>query len=218
MFRFLSALLVIISVYFCLTARASITFDTDIQWDSDELSYLVAPEGVRNRIKDQDPKGELNGRVLHAHRDFNNDGVADLGIFELQGESLRKLHYSYQVHFGVPGPDRNILFSENVDARIDSEGIPFDIHLQDYDDDGHLDICLMAVNPGFFKTVGMMFSAIFGKSITLNLDLYRMTIDGYPPDPTAKGKIRTVSLGKSGEPAAIFPAISCRDIDQPDNE
>lgn len=52
--------------------------ETDIQYDSDQLSWLVAPGGVRNRKKDHDPEGAMTGRVLHSIRDFNGDGHTNL--------------------------------------------------------------------------------------------------------------------------------------------
>lgn len=185
-----------------------------IQFDSTDLAWLAAPEGVRNRRLDHEPEGKLTGRVLHAVRDFNGDGVVDLGIFELKGGKLRKMHSSYEVHFGCLNAERQIVFSPEVGARVDSDGIPFDIVLHDFDDDGQLDVSIMVLTPGFFKVVKIVLSSMFRDSISLKLNLYRMDDGAYPSRPDAVRKVRTIPpLGESGELAANFPEIRFQDID-----
>ena len=49
-----------------LFAPAAKTFTTDVAFDSDEISSLAAPQGVRRRRKDHQPTGDLTGRVLHS--------------------------------------------------------------------------------------------------------------------------------------------------------
>jgi hypothetical protein len=187
--------------------------ETEIEFDSDQLSWLVAPEGVRNRKKDHDPEGAMTGRVLHSIQDFNGDGVEDIGIFELTGGSLKKMHSSYQVHFGEPGEQGTTVFATEVGAEVNSDGIPFEIQLSDFDDDGRVDISIMVIDPGFLKMIGMVASAVFRDSISLELELYTMNDDRYPASPDVVRRIHTVSLGKSGETAAIFPTVIFDDFD-----
>ena len=68
-----------------LFARVPKTFTTEVAFDSDDLSTLAAPQGVRYRRKDHQPAGAMTGRVLHAMKDLNGDRIADLGVFELKG-------------------------------------------------------------------------------------------------------------------------------------
>ncbi len=186
----------------------------DIEFDSTDLAWLAAPEGVRNRRLDHEPEGELTGRVLHAVRDFNGDGVADLGVFELKGGELKKMHSSYEVHFGRPTSHGGITFATEASTRVDSDGIPFDIVLSDFDDDGQVDISIMVLRPGFFKVIGVLLSSVFRDSISLKLELYRMDDGRYPARPDAVRKVRTIPpLGESGEVAAKFPEISFLDAD-----
>ena len=64
-----------------LFTSVATTFTTGVVFDSDDLASLAAPHGVRRRRKDHQPPGALTGKVLHALKDMNGDGIADLGVF-----------------------------------------------------------------------------------------------------------------------------------------
>ena len=62
---------------------AAETFTTDVAFDSDDLGSLAAPY--------RSPRsGETTARVLHTLSDLNGDGIADLGIFSLEGGAFGK--------------------------------------------------------------------------------------------------------------------------------
>ena len=54
-------------------------------FDSDDLSTLAAPQGVRHRRKDYQPEGAITGRVMRALTDLNGDGIADLRGIRAEG-------------------------------------------------------------------------------------------------------------------------------------
>ena len=64
-----------------------VTFETGAAFDSDDLSYLST--------------GDMTGRVLHLFSDLNGDGVADLVVFSLDGDSISDKRSAYEVHFGT---------------------------------------------------------------------------------------------------------------------
>ena len=198
-----------------------VTFTTDVSFDSDDLGSLVAPEGVRSRRKDHGASGAMTGRVLHSLTDINGDGVADLVVFSLKGGSSRflgqtselwSMQSTYEVHSGAPMHDRT-LFASDIGAAIHSDGIPFGLEPHDFDHDGQVDVMFTIINPGIFKTIGMLVSALLTQSVSMDLHFYRMAGDTYPDKPSVTRKIRTTSLGESGEKAAAhFPAVLIGDV------
>ena len=204
-----------------LFASAPITFTTDVSFDSDDLGSLVAPEGVRQRRKDQGANGDMTGRVLYSLTDMNGDGVADLVVFSLEGGSNRVLgqtselwsmRSTYEVHFGALTHGRTH-FAPDVDAIIHSDGIPFGLEPHDFDHDGQIDMMFTIINPGIFKAIGMLISSLLTRSVSMDLHFYRLDGDIYPDKPSTKRKIRTTSLGQSGEKAAAhFPLVLIGDV------
>ena len=204
-----------------LFAPEAETFTTDVLFDSDDLGSLVAPEGVRQRRKDRGASGDMTGRVLHSLTDVDGDGVADLVVFSLKGGSSRflgqtselwSMQSTYEVHFGAPTHDRTH-FAPDVDAAIHSDGIPFGLEPHDFDHDGQVDVMFTIINPGIFKTIGMLSSALLTQSVSMDLHFYRMEGDIYPDKPDVTRKIRTTSLGQSGEKAAAhFPSVLIGDV------
>ena len=204
-----------------LFASVPVTFTADVSFDSDDLGSLVAPEGVRQRRKDHGASGDMTGRVLHSLTDINGDGIADLVVFSLEGGSNRflgqtselwSMQSTYEVHFGTPIQGRT-LFAPDVGAAIHSDGIPFGLVSHDFDHDGQVDLMFTIINPGIFKAIGMLVSALLTRSVSMDLEFYRMDGDIYPDKPDVTRKIRTTSLGQSGEKAAAhFPAVLIGDV------
>ena len=204
-----------------LFASVPVVFTTDVLFNSDDLGSLVAPEGVRSRRKDHAANGNMTGRVLHSLTDMNGDSVADLVIFSLESGSNRflgqtselwSMHSTYEVHFGTLMPDRT-LFAPNVGAAIHSDGIPFGLEPRDFDHDGQVDVMFTIINPGVFKVIGMLVSALLTQSVSMDLHFYRMEDAIYSDRPNVSRKIRTTSLGQSGEKAAAhFPLVLIGDV------
>ena len=90
-----------------LFAPVAETFTTDVAFDSDDLSSLAI--------------GDMTGRVLHSLTDLNGDGVADLVVFSLEGESISSKHSTYEVHFGEREPDGGTVFARGVDIAFQSD-------------------------------------------------------------------------------------------------
>ena len=203
-----------------LFSPAAETFTTEVAFDSDDLGFLVAPEGVRGRRFDHGAPGAMTGRVLHALADMNHDGVADLTIFSLQAGSGRLLgqtselwgmHSTYEVYFGAPTPGGTV-FTTEVSALIRSDGIPFEMDSRDFDHDGQIDMMFAIIDPGIFKAIGMLASALMTNSASLDLNLYRMAGGSYPDEPDATRKIKTHSPGDSGKKAMHFPSLLFGDV------
>ena len=175
-------------------------FTTDVTFDSDKLTSLAAPYGVRRRRRDHQPTGNLTGRVLHALTDMNGDGTADLGIFSLKGGSLWHMHSTYEVHFGTPTPDGGTVFASDIGTTLQSDGIPFGLEQHDFDHDGQIDMMFTTINPEIFKVIGMIIDSLLTGSASRDIKFYRMEGGSYPDKPNATGKIKTYP-GKSGEKA-----------------
>ena len=196
------------------------TFTTEVAFDSDDLGSLVAPDGVRGRRFDHGAPGAMTGRVLHALTDMNSDGVADLAVFSLQAgtgrllgqtSELWNMHSSYEVHFGASTPD-GIVFGQEIDTLIRSDGIPFEIDACDFDHDGQVDVMFAVIDPGIFKIVGMLARGIATRSTLLDLNLYRMEGGSYPDERNAAYKIKAYTPGDSGKKAMHFPSLLFGDV------
>ena len=199
----------------CITCQGSQHLGSlrDLERFTVQFKDLVAPEGVRNRLLDQQPAGVMTGRALHALRDFDGDGLTDLGVFELKGGTLRKMHFSYEVYLGQRAADGRIQFPEESDERIDCKGIPFDLIIADFDDDGILDVTFLVVEPGLARSISMLFTSVFADAISLDLKLYRVSFNGSLKKAATVRRVKTLTLGKPGEPAATYPEIFFRDVD-----
>ena len=188
-----------------LFAPVAKTFTTDVAFDSDELTSLAAPHGVRHRRKDHHPTGDLTGRVLHSLTDMNGDGVADLVVFSLLGGSLWRMHSTYEVHFGTPTPDGTV-FASDIGTAIESDGIPFGIRQHDFDHDGQVDMMFTTIKPRLLKAIGMIVGALLTGSGSLDLEFYSMDGRVYPDKPSATRKIRSYP-GDSGKKTAHLSVL-----------
>ena len=196
------------------------TFTTEVAFDSDDLASLVAPDGVRGRRFDHGAPGPMTGRVLHRLTDMNSDGIADLSIFSLragksrflgQTSELWNMHSTYEVHFGASTPD-GIVFGQEVDTLIRSDGIPFEIGARDFDRDGQVDVMFAVIDPGIFKIIGMLARGIVTHSALLDLNLYRMGGGSYPDKRDFTHKIKAYTPGDSGKKAMHFPSLLFGDV------
>ena len=188
-----------------LFAPEAKTFTIDVAFDSDTITSLVAPHGVRRRRKDHQPVGDMEGRVLHSLTDQNGDGVADLVVFSLKGGSLWRMHSTYEVHFGAPTPDGTV-FAPDVGAAIESDGIPFGLRQHDLDHDGQVDVVFTTIKPRLLKAIGMIVGSLLTGSGSLDLEFYSMDGSVYSDEPDAARKIRSYP-GGSGEKTAHMSVL-----------
>ena len=171
-----------------LFAPVAKTFTTDVLFDSDDPASLAAPQGLRRRRKDHMPTGDMTGRVLHSLTDMNGDGVADLVVFSLEIRSMWSAHSTYEVYFGTPTPDGGTVFAPDVGTAIQSDGVPRGMGQHDFDHDGQVDMMFTTIKVGFFKTIRMIAGAVLTRSVSLDLDFYRMEGGIYPDKPNATRK------------------------------
>ncbi len=194
---------------------AAETFTTDVAFDSDDLGSLSAPYRSPH-------SGKTTARVLHTLADLNGDGIADLGIFSLEGGSLWKMHSNYEVHFGTPEPDGGTLFAPEVSTVAPPGGIPLrilsgrrdrpGIQQHDLGYDGQAVLVFTTMKMGGFSVIGKVVDALVSRSVSLDLEFYRMEGGVYPDDPSAARKTRIYSLAKSGEKASFLPAVLIGDV------
>lgn len=195
-----------------LFTSASTTFTTRVAFDSDDLASLAAPHGVRHRLRDHNPTGNLTGRVLHSLTDMNGDGIADLVIFSLLGGSLWHMHSSYEVHYGTPTLDGGTEFSPNISTAIHSDGIPFGIGQYDFDGDQQVDIMFTTLKLGVFRVIGILVDGILTGSVSRDLEIYRLKGGTYFDKPNATRKIEVYPGNESGKKAATFPSLLIGDV------
>lgn len=188
------------------------TFTTRVAFDSDDLASLAAPHGVRHRLRDHNPTGNLTGRVLHSLTDMNNDGITDLVIFSLLGGSLWHMHSSYEVHFGTPTLDAGIEFSPDIGTAIHADGIPFGMGQYDFDRDGQVDMMFTTLKLSVFRVIGMLADGMLTGSVSRDLEIYRMKGGIYPDKPNAIREIEVYPGNESGKKAATFPSLLIGDV------
>ena len=191
------------------TFTVDIPFDTDgaysIAFDFKGENMLALIFGFRKNTK---------RRVLHTFQDLNGDTVADLVIHSLEGRSLGKQRSRYEVHFGTPTPD-GIVFAQNVSMTIRPRGTAGGLQpwgyssqwFQDLDADGKTDMLFKDVKTGL---IGMS-RAMIGKSIAIDLELYRMEGDRHADKPTARRKIRP-DLDIFETDRVFFPVVLLGDV------
>lgn len=192
-------------------SRAPTTFTSDVAFDSDQIASLAAPGGIRRRRLDHMPEGESTGRVLHSLTDMNGDGVADLVVFSLKGASLWKMHSSYEVYFGTPGPSGRVEFSPEPGAVVESEGIISGIDRHDFDRDGQIDVVVTAFEPTVFSAIRVLVMSILTGAGSFDLEMFRMEDGRYGARPNAVREIRPRSPRKSGE-RTFWPAVRMGDM------
>ena len=185
------------------------TFTTDVAFDSDDLTTLAAPHGLRQRRKDHMPTGALTGRVLHALTDMNRDGVADLGIFSLLGGDLWRMHVTYEVHFGTSTP-HGVVFAPDVGAAIQLDGLLFGIEQHVFDHGGQLGMTFRTLKPSMLKVASLIAGWFLTGSVPMDIQFYRMYDNAFPGKPNTSRKLKTYP-GDSGE-KTVWPSVLIGDV------
>jgi len=184
------------------------TFTTDVPFDSDDRASLAAPHHIRRRRRDSDLPGDKAGRVLHSLTDVDDDGVADLVIFSLKIESMWSVHSTYEVHLGAPGPDGGTVFAREIATAIHSEGIPFGLEPQGFDQNPQLDVLFTTLDLG----LGMITRGLLTRSVSLNLGFYLMDGGVYPDSPQVERRIKAHAPGETGKKGIHFPSVLIGDV------
>ena len=191
------------------------TFTVDIPFDTDgayAIAFEFSGENMFSLISGF--RENTKRRVLRGFQDLNGDSVADLLIHSLQGRSLGKQRSVYEVHLGAPTPNGTV-FAQDVSMTIKPRGtagglLPWGYssqRLEDFDRDGEIDMLFKDVQTGL---VGMS-RAMFGKSISIDLEFYRMEDGTYPREPTTTRKIRP-ALDPFEPHRVFFPVVLLGDV------
>ena len=191
------------------------TFTVDVPFDSDGVySYLFefSGDGPLSVIFGLRKKTERT--VLHSFRDLNGDRVADLMTLTLAGRGVAKQRSVYEVHFGASTSD-GIRFATDVSTTIHPGGraggmLPWGYAsewFEDLDGDGRVEIIYGYVRVGF----GGMMRTLFGKSVPMNLELYRNREGSYPVRPTTARKLRRFAPF-AGFGNIFFPPVLIGDV------
>ena len=190
------------------------TFTTDVQFDFDgayTLAFQFGDRGVTSLVLGLG--GRFDHTVLHSFRDLNGDGVADLITVSFSGRRVFSLRGTFGIHFGHPAEGATT-FSKVPDAVLATPGPATGMawgyathQYMDIDGDGGMDFALGSVDTG----VGGMFRAMVGKSITIDLALYRLQDGAYPSEPDAVRRVRTrfAPFDKRG---VLFPTVLIGDV------
>lgn len=190
-----------------LFVRVATTFTTDVAFDSDDLSSLAAPYGVRRRRRDHYPTGDLIGRVLHAIKDINGDGIADLGVFSLEGGSLWHMYSTYEVYFGTPTPDGRTTFTSEISTSITSDGIPFGLVQHDFDNDNQIDMMFTTLTMEIMRIFSLIIDSVLTGFAPRSLEFYRMEVNTYPDKPNAIREAITHPAKRTGEITVSLPVL-----------
>ena len=153
------------------------SFTTDVAFDSDELFSLAT--------------GDMLGKVLHSLTDLNDDGVADLVVFSLEGRSMSSKRSAYEVHFGTPIPDGGTEFAPEVNAAFRSEdSVQLGMYRHDFDRDGRVDLMLTTIGLDFLKnSLWKRLKGFMGDDIWLDLEFYHMEGSFYGDNPNITRRI-----------------------------
>ena len=167
------------------------SFTTDVAFDSDELSSLAT--------------GDMLGKVLHSLTDLNDDGVADLVVFSLEGRNMSSKRSAYEVHFGTPIPDGGTEFAPEVNAAFRSEdSVQLGMYRHDFDRDGRVDVMLTTIGLDFLKnSLWKRLKGFMGDDIWLDLEFYHMEGSFYGDNPNITRRIALDGAPSHREPGWV---------------
>jgi hypothetical protein len=199
-----------------LFAPAAETFTADVALDRGHNTCSRPPENGFDSVEacyEADHSslttGDKKEKMLHSLTDLNGDGVADLVVHALEGRSVFSVHSTSEVHFGTPTPDGGTTFANEVGTAIPSGGIQVVMEEHDYDGDGQADMMFTTFNIGFFKVAG----ALLTRSMSLDLEFYRMENGIYPDEPNATRKIKLdLSREVAGKKAVAYAPVLIGDV------
>lgn len=157
--------------------------------------------------------GRMEYTLLHGFRDLNADGVADLVTLTFSGRRVFSLRGRYDMHFGQPTPGGTV-FPATADTSATTPGPAVgqawgyaSQSFLDFDGDGTTDMAMASVNTG----LGGMTRAMVGKSITMDIALFRLEDGKYPKVPDARRKVRT-PFSPFDKRGVLFPTVLVGDV------
>ena len=169
----------------------AVTFTTAVRFDSDDLSTLAG--------------GDMAGRVLHSFGDLNGDGVADMVIYALEGDSISDKRSAYEVHFGTRNADGRTRFASESAVSIQSEGhVQLAMERRDVDGNGEPDLVITTIENRYLESsLFKRIKGFMGDDVWLNLAFYRIDEGRIPDQPTSIRKIQLDGAPSPREPGWV---------------
>ena len=135
--------------------------------------------------------------------DLNGDALPDILTITTVSAGLFNKHTEYRVHLGRKSAE-GVRYRPEEDAEIPSDGIQVELSVLGEDDDKGKDLVSTSFRLGF----GEIISALFSRSIKINVELFRIgTNPVYPPKPDYRARVRlrfSLSTGFVNVPAVRF--------------
>ena len=159
-------------------------------------------ERYEDRVIDIDQSDYRLSRIDKV-ADLNGDELPDIMTITTISSGLFNKHTEYRVHLGRKSAD-GVRYQSIADAEIPSGGIQVDLSLLDEDHDRGKDLVSTSFRLGF----GEIITALFTRSIKVNVELYRIGTEPlYPAEPDYRAKVKlrfSLSTGFVNVPAVRF--------------
>ena len=161
-----------------------------------------ASERYEDRVVDIDQSDFQLSRIDKV-ADLNGDELPDILTITTISSGLFNKRTEYRVHLGRKGAN-GVSYQSDADAEIPSDGIQIALSLLGEDKPGGIDLVSTSFRVGF----GEIISALFSRTVKLNIELYRLGSDPlYPPKPDFRTKVKwrfSLSTGFVNNPAVRF--------------
>ena len=190
------------------------TFDVDVPFDFDgayALGFQFGDVGVPSLLLGLG--GRFEYTVLHGFRDLNADGVDDLVTLSIAGRRVFSARGRFDIHFGRPTPG-GTAFDPSPGATLSTPGPAGGMasgyatqRYLDMDGDDRTDFGMASVDTG----LGGMVRAMAGKSVTIDLALYRQQDGAFGPRPDVSRRVRT-AFAPFDRRGVLFPTVLIGDV------
>ena len=161
-----------------------------------------ASEPYEDRVVDIDQSDFQLSRIDKV-ADLNGDKLPDILTITTISSGLFNKRTEYRAHLGRKG-EQGVYYQSDADALIPSDGIQIAMSMLGEDEPGGVDLVSTSFRVGF----GEIISALFSRTIKLNIELYRLGMDPlYPPEPDFRTRVKwrfSLSTGFVNNPAVRF--------------
>ena len=149
----------------------------------------------------------LTEKRIFSIEDLNNDGMPDILTEATFSEGVFDKRNEFRLHLGRQDAGR-LVFDEQHDTMLASEGLQFGLVETDVDGDGKQDLVVRKVRLSF----GRVIRALLSGNVSLQLQFFKMTDqDDYPTQPNYIAKTNVRFSLTSGQ--VDIPAIQVADFD-----
>ncbi len=156
--------------------QVSTTFTTQLPFDSDNLNWLDSHE--------------MKGRILDSIADMNDDGIADMVLYTLEGETESGKRSAYRVYFASIENGVTVFASEEGDVFETSDHIQLSMDRLDFEGDGDIDLILTTMHVKYLSaSLWKKLKGSMGDDIWLELEFYEMEDGRFPDQPNFTKKV-----------------------------